>query len=117
MTNSWGSVVVGDEGSQDGLVGGVVVPDGGGKCEDALKYSCGDSVAGPAAVALEVELAFEGVVDRLDDLAERFEEAGAGSGSFVSEGGAQQSGAVAGEEALELGGGVALVGDEGLAGA
>ena len=81
-----------------------------------MEYSCGDSVAGPAAVAFEIELAFEGVVDRFDDLAERFEEPGAGSGSFVSERGAQQSGAVAGEEPLELGRGVALVGDEGLAG-
>ena len=40
-----------------------------------------------------------------------------GRGSFVSERGAQQSGAVVGEERLELAAGVALVGDEGLAGA
>src|SRR6266540_3015538 len=101
MTNSWGSVVVGDEGPEDGLVGGLVVPDGGGEGEDALQDAHGDSVAGPAAVAFEVELAFEGVVDRLDDLAERFEQPGAGAGSFPLERRAQQAGAVAGEEGLE----------------
>src|SRR5262245_27801442 len=65
-----------------------VVPDGGGEGEEALEYWHGDSVAGPAAVAFEVELALEGVVDGLDDLAEWFEEPGTGPGSFVSEGGA-----------------------------
>jgi hypothetical protein len=85
MTNSRGSVVVvGGEGSQDGLVGVFVVPDGGGEGEEALEDSHGDSVAGPAAVAFEVKLAFEGVVDRFDDLADRFEQSGARSGSFVS---------------------------------
>src|SRR4051812_23011758 len=52
-------------------------------------------------MALEVELAFEGVVDRFDDLAERFEKAGAGPGSFVAEPRAQQPGAVAGLRTFE----------------
>jgi hypothetical protein len=79
-------VVVGGEGSQCELVG-VVVVNGGGEGEDADD----DTVMGSGAVAFEVELAFEGVVDRLDDLAERFEEPGAGSWSFVLERRSQQS--------------------------
>jgi hypothetical protein len=43
-----------------------------------------------AAVALEVELAFEGVVDRFDDLAQRLEEPGAGPFGFAVAGRAQQ---------------------------
>jgi hypothetical protein len=72
-------VVVGDERSQGGLVGVVVVPDGGGEGEDALEDAGGDAVAGAAAVAFEVELTFEGVVDRFDELAGRFEQPGAGA--------------------------------------
>ena len=77
-------MVVGDERSQGGLVGVFVVPDGGGEGEESLEDAGGDAGVGSAAVAFEVELAFEGVVDRLDDLAERFEQPGAGAGSFGS---------------------------------
>jgi len=39
------------------------VPDRGGQGEDALQDPCRDPDGRPAAVPLEVELAFEGVVD------------------------------------------------------
>jgi hypothetical protein len=58
MIDSKGSVVVGHERAHDRLAGGVVVPDGGGEGEDALQDADGDAVNGPAAVLLEVELAF-----------------------------------------------------------
>jgi hypothetical protein len=45
------------------------VPDGGGEREHALCDACAHAGDGPTAVVFEVELAFEGVVDRLDDLA------------------------------------------------
>ena len=67
------SVVVGGQGSGGGLVGGSVVPDGGGEGEDALGDAGGDAVDGACAVSFEVELAFEGVEDRLDQLSEGFE--------------------------------------------
>jgi len=44
------------------------VPDGGGQGENALQDPGQDSGGGVPAVAFEVELAFEGVVDRFDDL-------------------------------------------------
>jgi hypothetical protein len=43
-----------------------------------------------AAVLFEVELAFEGVVDRFDDLAQRFEQAGTGAFGFSFAGRAKQ---------------------------
>ena len=51
-------------------MGGFVVPDGGGEDEDPLEYSGADSGWGAVAVAFEVELGFEGLVDCLDGLAE-----------------------------------------------
>src|SRR5713101_1097286 len=115
MINSKGSlVVVGDEGSQRGLVSAFVVPDCCGEREEALRDSGGDSGVGAATVSFEVELAFEGFVDGLDDLTERFEEPGAGPWWCVLVGGAQQVHAVVVEEGFELGAGVSLVGDEGL---
>jgi hypothetical protein len=47
------------------------VPDGGGEGEDALQDADGDALRGMAAVAFQVELALEGVVDGFDDLAQR----------------------------------------------
>jgi hypothetical protein len=58
------------------------VPDRCGQGEDALGDAGADAGDGAATVCFEVELAFEGVVDRFDDLAERFEEAFAGAGMF-----------------------------------
>ena len=77
MINSKGSVVVGQERALDGLAGFVVVPDGGGQCEDALQDADNHALGGVAAVLFQVELAFEGVIDRLDDLAQGLEELGA----------------------------------------
>jgi hypothetical protein len=50
------------------LAGVVVVPDGGGQGEDALYDADPDPGEGVPAVLFEVEFAFEGVVDGLDDL-------------------------------------------------
>jgi hypothetical protein len=44
-----------------------------------------------AAVGFEVELAFEGVVDRFDGLAQWFEEPGAGAFGFALAGRAEQA--------------------------
>jgi len=68
----------------------VVVPDGGGEGEDALPDPGDDACFGASAVLFEVELAFEGVVDRFDDLAQRFEVPGAGAFGFAFAGWAEQ---------------------------
>ena len=52
------------------LVGGLVVPDRGGEREKALEHPGTDAGSGSSAVTFEIELGFEGLVDRLDDLAE-----------------------------------------------
>jgi hypothetical protein len=44
------------------------VPDAGGHGQEALRDAGEDSGGGPAAVVLQVELAFEGLVDRFDPL-------------------------------------------------
>src|SRR5918999_5527634 len=74
---SVGSVVVGDEATA-GLVGEPVVPNAGCECEHALADTGPDAVGGVGAVTLERELALEGVVDRLDPLADAAERAEAG---------------------------------------
>jgi hypothetical protein len=66
------------------------VPDGGGQGEDALPDADHDPGGGVPAVAFEVELALEHVVDRLDDLSQGFEESGAGACGFTLAGRAQQ---------------------------
>ena len=53
----------------DWCAGVVVVPDRGGQHEDALQDAHEHSGGGVAAVSFEVELAFEGLVDRFDGLA------------------------------------------------
>src|SRR6266508_2669018 len=116
MTNSKGSVVVGDEGAQQGLSGALVVPDGGGEGEQALGDAHDDAGGGATTVAFEIELALEGVVDRLDELAQRFEEGSTGTWLLGGSCRSQKGGAMVGEETLELGAGVALVGQDGLAG-
>jgi len=45
------------------LVGGFVVPDGGGEREEALQDAGADSGGFAAAVAFEVELRFQCLVD------------------------------------------------------
>src|ERR1017187_2435069 len=94
----------------------VVVPDGGGHGQDALGDADGDSFEGAAAVGFEVELAFEGVVDRFDELADRLEQGFAVPRLFVFAGRAQQRDAAGGQVGLHLASGEALVGDEGQPG-
>src|SRR2546430_6193003 len=65
-----GSVVVGSQRSLDGFGGGPVVPDSCCHGEQPLGDAGVDAFGGAAAVAFEVELAFEGVVDGLDPLAD-----------------------------------------------
>src|SRR5260221_6762032 len=102
MINSKGSVVVGQERALDGLAGAVVVPDRGGQREDSLQDADEDSRRGVAAVSFEVKLSFEGVVDRLDDLAEGSEELRARPFGLGLAGRAQQGQAGAGQGGLEV---------------
>src|SRR6266704_4780915 len=77
------SVVVGDQRPRGRLSGLVVVPDRGGQGEDALQHTRDDPCRGVPTVAFQVELAFEGVVDRLDDLPQRAEQVRAGPVGFA----------------------------------
>lgn len=58
----------------------VVVPDGCGQCQEPLHHSSDDPGLSAPAMVFEVELTLQGVVDRLDDLAERLQEPGTGTG-------------------------------------
>ena len=59
------------------------MPDGGGEGQDSLEDACADAGWFASAVAFEVELGFERLVDRFDDLAERSQELlGGPSGCF-----------------------------------
>ncbi len=84
-------MVIGQERTLDWLAGAVVVPDGGGQCEDALQDAGDDPGWGAPAVALQVELSFERVVDRFDDLPQRLEELGPGPFALAFAGRAQQA--------------------------
>src|SRR6202046_5808388 len=64
------SVVIGGQRSLDGFGGGPVVPEGGGNPQQALAHPGEVASGGAAAVSFQVELAFEGVVDRFDPLAD-----------------------------------------------
>src|SRR5665809_104859 len=115
MISSKGLVVVGDERSGgSGLVGGFVMPDGGGEGEESLADACGDALGFAAAVAFEVELGFEGLVDGFDDLAEWSEESLQGPGFLSFDGGSDQGDTGVDEFGFEPGGAVALVGDKDL---
>jgi hypothetical protein len=83
-------MVVGDQRPGDRGAGLVVVPDRGGHGQDALGDADGDSLEGAAAVGFQVELAFEGVVDRFDELADGLEQRLAVPGGLVLAGGPQQ---------------------------
>ena len=73
MSNSKGSlVVVGEERAHRAFAELLVVPDRRGEGEETLQDPGCDTAPGSPAVLFEVELAFQGVVDRFDDLAERF---------------------------------------------
>src|SRR5512133_1624572 len=106
-----GSVVIGDQRPLDGFGGGPVVPDGGCQGEQPLGDAGVDAFGGAAAVPFEVELAFEGVVDRFDPLADPADRAVAGR--LVAAVGPDQVQAVpAGDQVLELLPGQALVADQ-----
>src|SRR5215831_19481811 len=92
----------------------VVVPDGCGQGEDALQDVDQDAGGGVATVAFGVELAFEDVVDQFDDLAQRFEEPGAGRSASPFAGRAQQADACPGQPGFELVPVVVIVGDDDL---
>ena len=95
-------MVVGEHGSSDGLAGAVVVPDRCGHGQQALQDADQDAAWGVSAVLFEIELAFEGVKDRLDALAQWFEEPAACSFGFALAGAAQQPDAGAGDAGLEV---------------
>src|ERR687898_3114552 len=118
MSDSKGSrsVVVGDQGSADGESEVVVVPDGGGQGQETLRDPGADPGDGAAAVAFEVELAFQGVVDRLDDLAQRLKQPLTRPPGFAGAGGSEQGDAGVGEFGLEQLAVVVLVPDHGLPG-
>src|SRR5258705_13647903 len=109
MNDSKGSVVVGHQRSLDRLAGAVVVPDRRGQSQDALHDPNPDPGGGVAAVLFEVELALEGVVDRLDDLPQWLEEPDTGPLRLALAGRAAQLQPGAGEFGLELPGGGNLV--------
>ena len=69
---------MGDQGSGNGSGGDVVVPDRGGEREQAPAGAGADTVDAAPAAELEVELTVEGVVDRLDELADGAERVLAG---------------------------------------
>jgi len=91
------------------LAGAVVVPDRCGHGQQALQDADQDAAWGVSAVLFEIELAFEGVKDRLDALAQWFEEPAAGSFGFALSGAAQQPDAGAGDGGLEVAAVVVLV--------
>ncbi len=63
-----GSVVIADQGSLVACPGCPVVPDAGGHGQQPLGDPDVAALGGAAAVAFEVQLALEGVVDRFDPL-------------------------------------------------
>ena len=109
-------MVVGEQGPGDWLAGAVVVPDHGGQGQDALQHPYGHACRGVPAVAFQVQLAFEGLVDRLDHLPQRAEQVRAGPLGLALAGRAQQPDAKLGQLGLEPAAVVVLVGDQGLAG-
>src|ERR1035437_7675526 len=115
MINSKGSVVVGHEGPQLGLSAVVVVPDRGSECEEPLEHPGDHSVLGSPTVLFQVELAFERIVDRFDELAHGFEEPGTGTSSLVLASWSEQGRLAFVQEGLELGAGIALVSQDDLA--
>ncbi len=102
MIDSKGSVVVGQQGPLDWLTSAVVVPDRRGQRQDALHDADPHSGRGVAAVAFEIELALEGVVDRLDDLPQRLEELFTASGALALAGWSQQVDPARGQVRLEV---------------
>src|SRR5437899_1341024 len=69
------SVVVGNQGTLLGSVDPPVPPDARSECQQPLGHPCHDSTWSAGAMLFEGELAFEGVDDALDPLADRAERA------------------------------------------
>src|ERR1019366_1315927 len=116
MTNSKGSsVIVGNERPENRLSAVVVVPDRSGEGEQSLQDPSHHALCGVAPVSFQVELAFQGLVDRFDELTERLQEPCSGTGSLALLGRSDELDPLGGEEPLELGTGVALVGPADLA--
>src|SRR5579859_4107572 len=114
---STGSVVVVDEVAAGRLDESVVpegpaVPDAGGESEDALADACPDAGGDVSAVVLERELAFEGVVDRLDPLTDPAELAE--PWLLVAPVSPNEGGVEGGDSALELATGEPFVADDEL---
>jgi hypothetical protein len=108
-------VVVGGECAHDRLAGVVVVPDGGGEREDALQDADHHSAGGAAVVSLEIELALESLIDRIDDLPQWLEQLRSGPLGLALAGRPQQPDAQFGHLLLELAAEVVLVADQCLA--
>jgi hypothetical protein len=102
----------GNKPGYDGLGGVVVVPDGGSQGGDALQDPGEHAGRGVPAVTFQVKLAFERVVDRFDDLAQRPEEPGAWPLIFAFAGRPEQDGPCPGQGGLEVVPVVVLVADD-----
>src|SRR5664280_190940 len=100
MTNSKGSsVVIGDERAQDGLLAVMVVPDGSSESKQSLQHPGHDALGSVSSVSFQVELAFQGFVDRLDELRGGLQDPRTGSRSRAFLGRSDESCALAGKGA------------------
>ena len=90
----------------------VVVPDGCGQGQDALSDAGANPGDGAALVVFEVELAFEGVIDRFDDLPEGFEESVTGGWCLALAGWSELGDALVGQGGLEGAAVIVLVADD-----
>src|SRR6266516_4761960 len=106
-----GSVVVVDQAALARCPGGPVVPDGSSHSQKPLSDAGVEARGGPAAVSFQVELAFEGVVDRFDPLPDPADGPVAG-GLVAAVGPDQAQPEPGGDQVLELPPGEALVADE-----
>src|SRR5512144_3370926 len=96
------SVVEGNQWPGGGCADVVVVPDGGGHRQDPLGHADGHAFEAAAAVLLQAELSLEGVVYRLDELANRFQRWLTRPGLLPLERGPQQCDAAGGQVGFEL---------------
>src|SRR4029453_4724132 len=98
-SDSKGSVVVvGDQGPDGRLAGGGVGPDCCGQGEQPSQDPNADAVDGATTMAFQVQLALEGVVDRLDELTKGLEQPRTGPGRLAGVGRSQQGDAAAAED-------------------
>ncbi len=117
MVKSKGSAVVGrSERSERTLSGPGVVPDRCGEGEQELEHTSHHATRGSASMTFEVELGLERGIDRFDELAQGLEEWARHAAFVPLVGGPNELDAVAGQEGLELGGSIPLVGEDPLSG-